>query len=61
VEPAGQLKRVDVVGRVNEHGRGTPLAEPARDRVGPGLPPLDRAGRVIPAYVADNGIGREGP
>jgi ectoine hydroxylase-related dioxygenase (phytanoyl-CoA dioxygenase family) len=61
VEPAGQLERGDVVGRMDEHGRGTPLAQPAAHGAEPGLPPLDGPGRVVPADVADDGMGRQGP
>ena len=61
VESAGQLERVDVVGRVDEDGRGTPLTQPAGHRVEPGLPSRDRTCRVVPAEVADDGMRGQGP
>src|SRR6185312_13282514 len=61
VEAAGQFERYDVVGRMDEHGRGTPLAQPAGHGAEPGLPSRDGAVRVVPADVADDGMGRQGP
>src|SRR5579875_2225989 len=55
VEPACQPECVDVVGRMDEYGRGAPLAQPAADRAEPVLPSGDRACRVVPADVADDG------
>src|ERR1700689_393753 len=61
VEPARQFQRADVVGSMDEDGRGTALGQPAGNCVEPGLPSRDRACRVVPADVADDGIGSEGP
>src|SRR6266516_7434297 len=61
VEPAGQLKRGNVVGRMDEDGRGTTLTQPAGHGADPGLPSRDGTRRVVPADVADDGIGSEGP
>src|SRR5262249_33780889 len=57
VEPAGKLERGDGVRRVDEHGRGAPLAQPAGHRGKPGLPARDRARVVVPADVADDRVG----
>ena len=61
VESAGQLERGDVVGRMDEDGRGPPLAQPAGHRVEPGLPSRDGTCRVVQADVPDDGIGSQGP
>src|SRR5262249_43222577 len=61
VESACQLERRDVVGRMDEHGRGTPLTQPAGHGIEPWLPSRDRTRRVVPADVADDGIRGEGP
>src|SRR5271165_3096431 len=61
MESACQLERADVVGRVDEYGRGTPLTQPVGNRVEPVLPSRDCTCHVVPADVADDGIGREGP
>src|SRR6266702_1968164 len=57
VESACQLKRADVVRRMDEDGRGTPLTQPVSNCVEPVLPSRDCTCRVVPAYVADDGIG----
>ena len=61
VESAGQLERGDIVGRMDEDGRGPPLAQPAGHRVEPGLPSRDGTCRVVQADVPDDGIGSQGP
>jgi two-component system, chemotaxis family, protein-glutamate methylesterase/glutaminase len=61
VKPVGQLKCVDVVGRVDEDGRGTSLTQPVGHGIEPVLPSRDGTRRVVPADVADDGMGSEGP
>jgi hypothetical protein len=61
VESTCQLERAEVVGRMDEDGRGTPLTQPAGHCVEPVLPSRDCTCCVVPADVADDGIGSEGP